>query len=188
MNYKYQKRFIIFIIFIIILFISLIIYRSKIYTFNTKKYKFGDIIGTFNSINSYSNQDYETKRKTPNYYNNIYTGVKWQCVEFVRRYLIIKHGITFSDVDHAFQIPQSQFTTLNGFPVNMNNELKIGSIIVWPKNYKTNSQDGHVAIVSSISTSGINVVEQNYDDTNYSRFIPFNNLKNIIIVSVPKEI
>lgn len=183
MKHKYKVILFLFILFIF--FILFIIYMYQIYTFNTTKYKFGDVIGTFNSITSYSNQNDETNSKLPNYHNNIYTGVKWQCVEFVRRYLIIKHGITFSNVEHAFQIPQSQFTTLNGFPVKMNNELTVGSIIVWPKNYEINSPHGHVAIVSYISIYGINVVEQNYDDTNYERFIPFNKLQNIIIVSVP---
>ena len=168
-----------------LIFIIFIIYIFKIYTFITRKYKFGDIIGTFEGVTAYSNQDDETNNKNVNYYNNIYTGVKWQCVEFVRRYLIIKYGITFSDIDHAFQIPESEFTTLNGVPVKMTNKLQVGSIIIWPKNYENNSPHGHVAIISNIGISGIYVVEQNYDDTNFPRFIPFNNLQNIIILSVP---
>ena len=175
------------IIFIPIIFIPIIIcivYKFT-NTFIKTKYKFGDIIGTFNGVNAYSNQNDELKSKQSNYYNNIYTGVKWQCVEFVRRYLILKHSITFNNVEHAFQIPQAQFTTLNGFPVKMINELNIGSIVVWPKNYENNSPHGHVAIVINISISGINVAEQNYIDSNFSRFIHFNELQNIIIISVP---
>ena len=188
MNYKYQIPFVIIpIIFIPIIFIPIIIcivYKFT-NTFIKPKYKFGDIIGTFDGVKAYSNQNDETKSKQSNYYNNIYRGVKWQCVEFVRRYLILKHGITFNNVEHAFQIPQAQFTTLNGFPVKMINELNVGSIIVWPKNYEHNSPHGHVAIVINISSSGINVAEQNYIDSNFSRFIRFNELQNIIIISVP---
>ena len=56
------------------------------------------------------------------YYNGIYTGIKGQCVEFVRRYLIMNNGVTFSDVDSAFQIPNAQFTTLNGLHIKMKND------------------------------------------------------------------
>jgi len=177
----------IFIIFIPIIFIPFIIFIVYKFTntFFNPKYKFGDIIGTFDGVNAYSNQNDKLKSKQSNYYNNIYTGVKWQCVEFVRRYLITKYGITFTNVEHAFQIPQAQFTTLHGFPVKMINELNVGSIVVWPKNYENNSPHGHVAIVINICSSGINVAEQNYVDSNFSRFIRFNELQNIIIISVP---
>ena len=177
----------IFIPIIFIPFIIFILYKFT-NTFIKPKYKFGDIIGTFDGVNAYSNQNDETKSKQSNYYNNIYTGVKWQCVEFVRRYLILKHGITFNNVENAFQIPQAQFTTLNGFPVKMVNQLKVGSIVVWPKNYEKNSPHGHVAIVINISSLGINVAEQNYIDTDFSRFIPFSKLKNIIIISIPANL
>jgi surface antigen len=68
--------------------------------------------------------------------------------------------------------------------VQTTNELKIGSIIVWPKNYQKMSPDGHVAIVSSISSSGINVVEQNYIDNKFNRFIKFCDLRNATILCV----
>ena len=40
------------------------------------------------------------------YYRNekIYTGLKYQCVELARRYLILVKQITFEDVDFAYQI------------------------------------------------------------------------------------
>ena len=121
----------------------------------------------------------------PNYYNGIYTGIKGQCVEFVRRYLIVNNGVTFSDVDSAFQIPNAHFTTLNGDPIKMKNDLKVGSLIVWPKNYEKDSPHGHVAIVKSISPSGITVVERNYNKNKFSRFIKKNDLTNVTVISVP---
>jgi glutathionylspermidine amidase/synthetase len=152
----------------------------------TKQYKFGDKIGAFDGVAAYSNQKDETNSKSSNFYNGNYTGRKWQCVEFVRRYLISKQGVTFSNVTSAFEIPNAKFTTLNGFPVQTTNELKVGSIIVWPKNYNKLSPDGHVAIVSSISSSGINVVEQNYIDNKFNRFIKLRDLQkqNVTILCV----
>jgi surface antigen len=70
--------------------------------------------------------------------------------------------------------------------VQTTNEVKVGSIIIWPKNYQKMSPDGHVAIVSSISSSGINVVEQNYIDNKFNRFIRFRDFKkqNVTILCV----
>ena len=97
----------------------------------------------------------------------------------------MNNGVTFSDVDSAFQIPNAQFMTLNGSPIKMKNDLKAGSLIVWPKNYEKNSPYGHVAIVKSITPSGITVAERNYDANKFTRFIKTNELKNVTILSLP---
>ena len=151
---------------------------------NYIKKNYGDIIGSFNGVQAYSNID--NKIDTPNYYNNIYTGLKWQCVEYVRRYLIINHNITFSNVDSASQIADAQFMTLDGKIIipKKNNNLVIGSIIIFPKDYEIDSPDGHVAIISSILTSGITIAEQNYNDNIFPRFISYNDLKNFKIINL----
>ena len=181
---------IVMFIFIFILFL--------IYKYFEKGYKFGDKIGTFNGVDAYSNQRDQINSLDSNYYNRIYTGQKWQCVEFARRYLIINEGITFSDVDSAFEIPKAQFKTLDGVLVKMSNELKQGSLIVWSKyNEKSNKQsdekgyekrspDGHVAVVSFITPFGVTVVEQNYIDSWFHRFIKTSELKNTTIIGSPR--
>ena len=145
-------------------------------------------------IKRYKKRHYRTRKRKrtrksssggPNYYNGIYTGIKGQCVEFVRRYLIINHGVTFSDVDSAFEIPDAQFTRLDGTPIKMENDLKVGSIIVWSKNYEKNSPYGHVAIVSAITPTDITVKERNYDDNKFTRNIKQKDLKNVKILSLP---
>jgi hypothetical protein len=171
---------------ILLIILIIILATIVIYHFINRSYQFGDIIGTFEGVEVYSNQRGETNSSDKNYYNGLYTGHKWQCVEFVRRYLIIKHGVTFSEVDSAFEIPNAQFTTLNGQPIQMKNDLKIGSIIVWPKDYEKKFIYGHVAIVSSVTPSGIKVVEQNYTSDVFNRFIKINELHNVTILSLPE--
>ena len=151
---------------------------------NYIKKNYGDIIGTFNGVQAYSNSN--NKIDTPNYYNNIYTGLKWQCVEYVRRYLIINHNITFDNVNSASEIADAQFMTLHGKIIipKKNNNLVIGSIIIFPKDYEIDSPDGHVAIISSVLQSGITIVEQNYNDNIFPRFISYNDLKNVKILNV----
>ena len=179
----------IFLIIVILLIIFLIMFILTKYW----SYIFDDQIGEWNGVSIYSNKRYKNGGNIKNYYNGIYTGIKWQCVEYARRYLIIKHGITFSEVASAFEIPNAKFTTLNGDNVTISNELQEGSLIIWPSYYKFNSPDGHVAVISSILPNGITVVEQNYDtDTDNNdntihkfnnRFIPKYNIQNATILS-----
>ena len=61
----------------------------------------------------------------------------------------------------------------------MNNNLVIGSIIIFPKDYEDDSPDGHVAIISSVLSTGITIAEQNYNDNIFPRFISYNDLKNV---------
>jgi hypothetical protein len=170
------------------LFIGIILFIIKLVTNND------ELVGVWNGVSIYSNKNYSNNHNNDNlnnnsnsnYYNGIYTGIKWQCVEFARRYLIVTHGITFSDVTSAFQIPDAKFTTLDGKQnIEVRNDLQVGSLIVWPKNYMTNSVDGHVAVVSSITPTGITVVEQNYDNKNkINRFIRRDDMRNTTILTV----
>ena len=180
-NNKIISISIVILIFIFIFFL--------IYNYVTGYYKFGDKIGSFYGVNAYSNQRDQTNSLDSNYYNGIYTGQKWQCVEFARRYLIINEGITFSNVDSAFEIPKAQFKTLNGVLVKMSNDLKQGSLIVWPKGDEKGNErgltDGHVAVISFITPFGVTVVEQNYIDSWFHRFIKTNELKNTTIIGSP---
>ena len=164
-------------------FILLIIFLIII---NKYQNNFGDIIGTFNGVNSYSNKENKANKTNlldVNYHNGIYTGVKWECVEYARRYLQITKGITFNNVDSAFEIPQAKFTKLDGSNVYPHNKLEIGSLIVWDKYYEHDAPDGHVGVISSIHNNGISVGEQNYDNKTFPRFISWNDLNNCKIIS-----
>ena len=189
--YFNQKKISPIILFIAVtLIIGIVLFIIKLVTDND------DLVGVWNGVSIYSNNDYSTNdnnnnlnnnnNSNSNYYNGIYTGIKWQCVEFARRYLIVTHGITFSDVTSAFQIPDAKFTTLDGKQnIEVRNNLQVGSLIVWPKNYMTNSVDGHVAVVSSITPNGITVVEQNYNNKNeINRFIRRDDMRNTTILTV----
>ena len=142
--------------------------------------KFGAIVGTFDGVSAYSNRKNGTKKSRANYIN---TGIKWQCVEYARRYLQTTRGITFDDVHGAFEIPRAKFTRLrDGVSVKKTNDLKVGSLVVWPKKYKHNFPYGHVAVVSKIRPNGIYVAEQNYDDKTFPRFIDYDDLKCVTII------
>ena len=136
-------------------------------------------IGTFNGVPAYSNRKNGTKKTRSNYIN---TGIKWQCVEYARRYLQTTRGITFANVKGAFEIPRAKFNTLDGDSVKKTNDMKVGSLVIWPKKYKKNYPYGHVAVVSKIKPNGIYVAEQNYDNKTFPRFIDYDDLKGVTII------
>ena len=152
------------------------------YFFSTSVKKFGTIVGTFDGVPAYSNQKGQTNSSDANYFNGLYTGIKWQCVEYARRYLQTTRGITFANVENAVEIPSAKFSTLHGNNVIKTNDLKVGSLVIWPKYYKYNAPYGHVAIVSKIQPSGIYVAEQNYDDKTFPRFIDYDDLQGVTII------
>jgi glutathionylspermidine amidase/synthetase len=53
---------------------------------------FGTYLGSFNGVVSYSNGSTSNVSNQSNYVNGTYIGMKWQCVEYVRRYYLSRYG------------------------------------------------------------------------------------------------
>lgn len=151
-----------------------------------KKEPFGTILGkTKEGVVAYSSYyDNDNDNRQENYIDGIFTGIKWQCVEFARRYLIQVNKITFDMVDNAYDIfDLNNFKTLNGMNIpikkykNGSNIMpRIGSLIIWAKNVDIN-ETGHVAIVTNVTKNYIEIAEQNYDNKSYGRRIYINHNK-----------
>lgn len=113
----------------------------------------------------------------------VFTGLKWQCVEYARRWLIENKGVTFDSVDFAFQI--SDLLTFKD--VYTNEELPtllcqnkasnilpaVGDLLIY-NNERVYT--GHVAVIVEVAKDFIAIAEQNYDDVwethDYSRRLP----------------
>lgn len=70
---------------------------------------FGERIGTNSNVEAYSNWSSQYISSESNYItlphnHKIFTGLKWQCVEYARRYLINVLNVTFQDVNNAYEI------------------------------------------------------------------------------------
>lgn len=117
----------------------------------------------YKGITVYSNKDQDD---TIHEEDGIYYGLKWQCVELARRYLIQKHRITFPSIQNAFDLfSLSSFQSLEGKSVpiqcipNGSSILpNIGSLLIWDKTYHVT---GHVAIITHIYPHSIQLIEQN---------------------------
>jgi len=108
---------------------------------------------------------------------DIYYGQRFQGVEFVRRWLIHVKGVTFPDIDNAYQVyglahltrvrDQSQ-VPWDTFQNPSTSRPEVGSVLVWgagDEDLPHLKLTGHIAIVCEVSDSYVRVAEQNVHDT-----------------------
>ena len=151
---------------------------------------FGTVLGTNNDVPAYS-CDYETwqvpkgQREWRNFHEGVFTGAKWQCVEYARRWLLINKGCTFRDLPMAYNIMElSDVTIQRGedkgrtLPLRAHHNGKgaeaptVGSMLIWASSY---DGTGHVAIITEVGRDFVRVAEQNFEDwmwpegANYAR-------------------
>ena len=107
------------------------------------------------------------------YINGYFSGLKWQCVEFARRYLIVSDKISFQEIETAEDIFRLNYffnlsdNTLIPIKKYVNGSMvlpHVGSLLIWSKSNEL--QFGHVAIITSINPKYIVIREQNWDIKN----------------------
>ncbi len=147
---------------------------------------YSQVLGTTNEgVQSYSNCQSNCVVFEPNKLNGTYTGIKWQCVEFTRRWLIQNRGLTFGDVDVAADIWALQKLTrlsdqttvpLTRFENGASQIPERGDLLVYGREFLGT---GHAAIVLQVDRKRgvIRVGEQNFKNQkwpgHYARAIPF---------------
>lgn len=166
---------------------------------------FGLHIGTFQRVSAYSN----CNNKCINYSGisylgenelglqvDTFCGIKWQCVEYARRFFILNKKLRFGDVDSAWEI--FDLNTLYDFESNefefitfhnKNKELpQIGDLLIYPQ--AEDYEYGHVAVVSFVDATQheVGLAEQNeindkWEDNNlYARKIKYIECDNYYLV------
>ena len=146
---------------------------------------FGQVLGStrLGNVTVYSNA-FGTKRQRSliHLMNGINLGLKWQCVEFARRFLYINFGIIFEQIAQADDIFNLRhFThveTRKNIPVtSLKNGSNIwphvGSLLIW-QSLGNNSDvkvinPGHVAVVVSVSSNFIDIAEQNFNEKKWTK-------------------
>ena len=103
---------------------------------------------------------------------DVYVGVRWQCVEYARRYLIIIQDVSFQSIDSAFEI--FNLTSVKDLTQNDGNfsfssyengnanPPMTGDLIIFPK--AKDAPFGHVAVVANVNLleGYVELAEQNY--------------------------
>lgn len=142
---------------------------------------FGDILGSNNGVIAYANRGAKYTKLDYMEVYGIYTGFKYQCVEYARRWLIICKSLTFKEVLIATDIWDLPFLT----DIITNEEVplrqvangsgirpKVGDLLIYQSGAKL--PWGHVAVVVNVNNLGaVQIAEQNEIDHfwsgNYSR-------------------
>lgn len=163
---------------------------------------FGIPLGQSNGVIAYSNcnENFQSSKKhyieMAQLEKKIYTGLRWESVEYARRWLITNRGMTFPKVESAYQLWNLKFfkyvNPKKTIPViHYSNKLsriapKVGDLLIYNKQLISN---GHVAIVVGVTNDSIMLAEQNYfnllwEGLNYSRRLDLRrtNLGNYWIV------
>jgi hypothetical protein len=116
----------------------------------------------------YNGPDYTTDKGESFSTDGYYYGLKWQCVEYVKRfYYVIKHHKmpdVFGNAKDFFDpfVPQgglNQQRELIQYINGGNEKPKPDDILVF-----TNTRYGHVAIVTKVTANSIEVIQQNEKD------------------------
>lgn len=139
---------------------------------------YGTVLGSAGKgLESYSNCRPNCVVWDPFYVNHpdisepIYTGIKWQCVEYSRRWLILNKRLTYGSIDYAYQIwddityytdPKNgvKYPTIN-FINGSSTKPKVGDLLIYDPNF---AGTGHVAVVTDVDIEQefVRVAEENY--------------------------
>ncbi len=104
-----------------------------------------------------------------NYVDGVYTGYKWQCVEFARRWLLLNRGYVFDDIAMAYDIfrlkkahivGSKETLPLHSFRNGSRHHPEPGCMLIWNEGGEFDVT-GHVAIVTEVFADRIRVAEQN---------------------------
>jgi len=138
----------------------------------------GTYLGTYNSVNVYSNGTGGYVSNEYNFINGTNTGMKWQCVEYVNRYylLIYNKNIRVPGHNAVNYYPNATQHGLVSYPNNGNTAPAIGDVLCFSGG---NPNYGHVAIVREIGSNYLKVAQQNVlnnsGDVNYNIIMSISN-------------
>jgi hypothetical protein len=134
--------------------------------------EYGQVLGvTPGGVEAYSNCDADCVISDPNTYEGTYTGIKWQCVEFARRWLLNNQGAVYGDVDvaadiwneidHLQRVADDTRVPLESYPNGSEKAPAVGDLLIYSREYLGT---GHVAVVTEVDREAgtLRVAEQNF--------------------------
>ena len=133
---------------------------------------YGQVLGVaLGNVPAYSNCNARCVVFAPNRSHDTYTGIRWQCVEFARRWLLENRGAVFGDVKTASDIwgkissvtrvADGKRFALESYLNGAFRPLQVGDLLIYSKEYLNT---GHVAVVTAVDLKAgiIEVAEQNF--------------------------
>jgi len=149
---------------------------------------YGEVLGKSpRGIEAYSNCQSGCVIFEPNKWNGTYTGIKWQCVEYARRWLLINTGAVYGDIDIAADL-WDKINFLTDVKTNRQIPLEshingseqapeVGDLLVYAKAF---NGTGHIAVVTGLDINNglVEVSEQNFNN----EFWPDNHAREIMLI------
>ncbi len=133
---------------------------------------FGTVLGTApGGVPAYSNCSAKCFVPAPNRAGGTYTGIRWQCVEFARRWLLENRGVVYGDVDTAAdlwgkvdtvtRVADARQFRLRAYVNGSAEPPRPGDLLVYASEYLGT---GHVAVVTEVDRDAgtVAVAEQNF--------------------------
>lgn len=147
---------------------------------------YGTVLGESSEVKAYSNCQPECVSSDSSTVDGTYTGIKWQCVEYARRWLLVNRGAVYGDVetasdiwreiDHLTHVASKKKIPLESFLNGSPQAPGVGDLLIYASAlYNT----GHVAVITRVDYEKgvIEVGEQNYKNDvwpdDYARAIKF---------------
>lgn len=148
------------------------------------------MLGKNAEVCAYSNASTSYISEEDNFIENNYTGLKWQCIEYARRWLYQTNNLSFCLINFAYEIwtdihycynPATKKQTAFLNHANGSSTVpRTGDLLVYAKTFL---QTGHVAVIVEINIEQkwLRLAEQNYHNkiwpAHYSRQIDLNIIK-----------
>lgn len=138
---------------------------------------FGTVLGEADGVPAYSNCSAKCVDRKPAKTNGVYTGIKWQCVEYARRWLLKRDDAVFASVDvaadiwnkihHLERVGHKGIIPLKNYPNGSARPPSVGDLLIYARAYLGT---GHVAVITGVNLTShaITVAEQNYLNKKYS--------------------
>jgi len=138
---------------------------------NTKKnLPFGELQGTCpGGVKAYSNGSDMFFAAERNFDDGLYTGFKWQCVEFARRWLLEKKGLVLPDVnwaahifamDHVYNAADGERVAMRAVKNGSTTKPEADTLLIYPSS--EGNMVGHVAAIVDVDEHFVYVADQNH--------------------------
>jgi len=122
------------------------------------------------NVHAYSNGDDDFFSVERHYLHGIFMGFKWQCVEFARRWLLMRKSCIFPPIPCAAdmwnelkfveRVTDGKQFPLKLYPNGSHHKPKHDSLLIYPRNKEL--PFGHVAIICDVVPGFVRIAEQNY--------------------------
>jgi trypanothione synthetase/amidase len=134
---------------------------------------YGEVLGSFQGVPGYSNGHDHYYSREQHYHNGVYTGIGFQCVEYVRRWLQASKGLNFFNIpwaSHAWKLKyverlsDNAATSIRGVNNGSSTPPVAESLLIWESS--PDAPVGHIAVITDVNVDGhyIRIAEQNKDN------------------------